>query len=100
MSPRRVSAIVLVIVLGVLMAVGMFGANQPTARLTDDDYRAIAVSQPQVFHPSGPTSGQQIQAGNVTHEGSTVTVDVVSDGQRFKVVIDARTNQVTQITRQ
>ena len=90
----------MVIILGVLMAVGLFGANIPTRTLSDDDYRAIAVSQPQVFHPSGPTSGQQIQAGNVTREGNTVSVDVISDGQRFRVVIDARNNQVTQVVRQ
>ena len=90
----------MVIVLGVLMAVGLFGANVPARTLSDDDYRAIAISQPQVFHPSGPTSGQQISAGNVTREGNTISVDVVSDGQRFKVVIDARNNQVTQIVKQ
>jgi hypothetical protein len=100
MSPRSVGVAILVIVLGVLMAVGMFGANVPSRTLTDDDYRSIAISQPQVFHPSGPTSGQQVQAGNVTREGNTVTVEVVSDGQRFKVVIDARSNQVTQIVKQ
>ena len=100
MTPRRVAVAVLTIVLGVLMAVGVFGANQPSRQLSDDDYRAIAVSQPQVFHPSGPTSGQQVQATNVTREGSTVAVDVISDGQRFRVIIDARTNQVTQIVKQ
>ena len=100
MSPRRVGAAVLVIVLGVLMAVGLFGANAPARNLSDDDYRAIAISQPQVFHPSGATSGQQIQAGNVTREGNTITVDVISDGQRFRVIIDARNNQVTQVTKQ
>lgn len=100
MSPRRVGAVVLVIVLGVLMAIGLFGANTPTRALSDDDYRAIAISQPQVFHPSGPTSGQQVSAGNVTREGSTVTVDVISDGQRFRVVIDSRSGQVTQVVKQ
>ena len=100
MSPRRVGVAIITIVLGVLMAVGMFGANVPSRTLSDDDYRAIAVSQPQVFHPSGPTSGQQVQAQNVTREGNTVTVDVVSDGQRFRVFIDSRNNQVTQIVRQ
>jgi len=100
MTPRRVAVAVLTIVLGVIMALGVFGANQPTRQLTDDDYRAIAISQPQVFHPGGPSSGQQVQAGNVTREGNTVTVDVASDGQRFRVIIDARSNQVTQVVRQ
>lgn len=99
MSPRRVGVAIMVIVLGVLMAVGLFGTNLPTRSLSDDDYRAIAIS-PQVFHPSGPTSGPRVLPGNVTHEGNTVTVEVTSDGQRFRVVIDARTNQVIQIVKQ
>ncbi len=100
MSPRRSLVVLLTIVLGVLMAIGLFGANPPARQLSDDDYVAIALSQPQVFHPSGATSSPRVQATGVSHESGSVIVDVVSDGQRYRVVIDARTNQVTQVIRQ
>jgi hypothetical protein len=101
MTPRRVAVAILTIVLGVLMAIGVFGANQPTRRtLSDDDYIAIALSQPQVFHPSGATSGKQVVATKVDRTADFVIVDVTSDGSRFRVFIDPRSNQVTQVVRQ
>ena len=100
MSPRRVVVALLAIVLGVLMSLGMWGANQPARSLSDDEYIAIALSQPQVFHPSGATSGSRVAATGVTHDGTNVLVDVVSDGQRYRVTIDSRSNQVTQIQKQ
>jgi len=100
MTPRRALVALLAIVMGVLMAVGAWGTTRTSPTLTDDDYRAIAISRPEVFHPGGPTSGGQISAGRVERSSDTVIVDVTSDGSKFRVVIDPRTQQVTQVLRQ
>ncbi len=100
MTPRRAAAAVLAIVLGVLLALGAWSADQPSGSLSDDDYIAIALSQPQVFHPSGATSGQQVRATGIERGGGVVTVHVTSDGQRSRVEIDARTNAVTRVVRE
>ncbi len=39
-------------------------------------------------------------SANVVDRDDPVIVDVVSDGQRFRVFIDPRTNKVTQVAKQ
>jgi hypothetical protein len=100
MTGRRALVALIAIVMGVLMAVGAWGTAQTAPTLTDDDYRAIAISRPEIFHPGGPTSGGQISVGRVDRSSDSVTVDVTSDGAKFRVFIDPRTHQVTQVVRQ
>jgi hypothetical protein len=98
MTPVRVIVVALALVLGALLAVGAWG-EPPTQRLSDDDYIAIALSDPQVFHPTGGTSGQKVVAERVERTPSSVIVTVTSDGIRFNVYIDPRTNRVTEVKR-
>ena len=99
MTPVRIIVVALALVLGALLAVGAWG-QPPTQRLSDDDYIAIALSEPEVFHPTGGTSGRSVSARVAEYTPSRVTVDVTSDGTRFRVFIDPRTNNVTQVLRQ
>lgn len=99
MTLARVAVVLLTLVLAALLAVGAWG-ERPQQRLGDDDYISIALSEPEVFHPTGPSSGKSVVATRVDHTPSTVTVDITSDGIRFRVLIDPRTNRVTQVTRQ
>ncbi len=99
MTPVRVVVVVLALVLGALLAVGAWG-EPPTQRLSDDDYISMALSEPEVFHPTGATSGRTVSARVTEYTPSRVTVDVTSDGNRFRVYIDPRTNKVTQVVRQ
>ncbi|MDE3192774.1 MAG: hypothetical protein KGN00_03705 [Chloroflexota bacterium] len=97
MTPRRGIILLLAIVLAVALALGMWGEAPTTPRLSDDDYISIAISQPEVFHPT-PGGGTNVQAQVVERSDSGVVVEVVSDNKRFRVVIDPRTNKVTQVT--
>lgn len=100
MTPGRLAVVLLTFVLAALLAVGMWGGGNGTAPRSNDDYIAIAISDPRIFHPTGPSSGRQVVAENVERNGSTVIVTVISDGDRFKVYIDARTDRVTNVERQ
>jgi hypothetical protein len=97
MTPARVAVVILTLVLASLLAVGVWG-ERPQPRLADDEYIAIALSAPEVFHPSGAQSGRSVSA-RVDHDAAPVTVEVTSDGSRFRVLIDPRTNRITQVTR-
>lgn len=97
MTLRRVVLLVLAMVLAVALALGAWGDR--SQRLADDDYIAIAISQPEVFHPT-PGGGRSVVATRVEHGDTYVAVDVTSDGERFRVLIDPRTNRVTQVVRQ
>jgi len=99
MTPARVAVVALTLILAALLAVGAWGQSQGP-RLSDDDYIAIAVSQPEIFHPTGPSSGGSVRATGVEHSRDRVAVNVISDGIRFRVLIDPRTNRVTQVVRQ
>ncbi len=99
MTPARVAVVALTLVLAALLAVGAWGSQGQGPRLSDDEYIAIALSAPEVFHPRGPTSGGTVSA-RVDHNAPPVAVDVVSDGIKFRVLIDPRTNRITQVTRQ
>ncbi len=96
MTPLRVGVVVLALLLGALMALGAWGQGS-SARLSDEDYISIAISDPRVFHPTGATSGRSVKAQRVERSGSTVVVDLISDGIPFRVTIDARTEQVTKV---
>ncbi len=96
MTPRRLIVLALALVLAVALALGMWG-EAPTPMLSDDDYIAIAISQPQIFHPT-PGGGTNVSGQVVERSAGQVVVEVVSDNQRFRVVIDPRTNKVTQVT--
>jgi hypothetical protein len=98
MTPARIALVLFILVLAALVAVGAWGEGGSTS-LSDDDYIAIALSQPQVFHPSGASSGSRVVAERVERGRGSVAVDVISDGERFRVVIDTRTNQVTRVER-
>ncbi|MBI2983569.1 MAG: hypothetical protein HYY42_05255 [Chloroflexi bacterium] len=100
MTPVRVPVVILARILGATLAVGTWG--QPpgaTGRLSDDDYISIALSDPQVFRPTGPGSGKSVQPERVDRSGAVVTVDLTVDGIRFRVLIDPRTNRITQVLR-
>ncbi len=99
MTPPRVLIVILALILGATLAVGPRGAPPPAPSMTDDDYIAIALSDPQVFRPTGPGSGKSVQPERVERSGSNVTVDVTVDGIRFRVLIDPRTNRITQVQR-
>ncbi len=99
MTPARVAVVAFTLLLAAMLAIGMWGQGG-AARLSDDDYISIAVSDPQVFHPSGPSSGKRIITTGVEHTSSSVIVNVTSDDTRFRVFIDPRTNKVTQVVRQ
>lgn len=100
MTPPRILVVILALLLGATLAVGTLGAPQPPApAMSDDDYIAIALSDPQVFRPTGPGSGKSVQPERVDRSGSNVAVDVTVDGIRFRVLIDPRTNRITQVTR-
>ncbi|MBU6423309.1 MAG: hypothetical protein KGJ98_08320 [Chloroflexota bacterium] len=97
MTPRRGLVLVLAIVLGVALALGMWGEAPSAPRLSDDGYISIAISQPQVFHPT-PGGGTNVSAQVVEKSSTQVVVEVVSDNTRYRVVIDRRTNEVTDVT--
>lgn len=99
MTPGRVLVVILAILLGATLAVGTLGAPAPLPGRSDDDYIAIALSDPQVFRPTGPGSGKSVQPERVTRSGSVVTVDVTVDGIPFRVTIDARTDRITDVRR-
>lgn len=97
MTLGRVLLVAFTLVLAAVLAVGAWGQSKaPT--LSDDDYISIALSRPEVFHPNGPASGGSVSA-RVDHSAPPVTVDVTSDGIKFRVVIDPSTNKVTQVIR-
>jgi len=98
MTPVRVLVVILALILGATLAVGTFGAP-PAQRLSDDDYVSIALSDPQVFRPAGPASGRSVVPERVDRSGSNVTVDLIVDGVRLRILIDPRTNKVTQVSR-
>lgn len=98
MTPRRGIVLLLTLVLAALLAVGAWGQGQNTPRLSDDDYISIAISQPDVFHPT-PGGGTNVSAKVVDRNDAYVAVEVLSDGQRFRVLIDPRTSKVIQVTR-
>ena len=97
MTPPRVAVVILALVLAAVLAVGMWG-ERPQTRLSDDEYIAIALSAPEVFHPSGGESGRSVSA-RIDRAAPPVTVDVTSDGIRFRVLIDPVTNRIRQVTR-
>ncbi len=97
MTPARVLVVILTLVLAAVLAVGTWGES-PQPRLSDDEYIAIALSAPEVFHPSGGESGRVVSA-RIDRGAPPVTVDVTSDGARFRVLVDPRTNRITQVTR-
>jgi hypothetical protein len=97
MTPRRGIVLLLAFVLAALLAVGAWGQAPPSRVLSDDDYISIAISQPEVFHPT-PGGGGNVSAHVVSRTNSAIVVEVISDGQRFRVLIDPDTNKVTQVT--
>lgn len=97
MSARRGIVLLLAFVLAALLAVGAWGQAPPARLLSDDDYISIAISQPEIFHPT-PGGGGNVSAHVVSRTNSGVVVEVVSDGRRFRVLIDPSTNKVTQVT--
>lgn len=100
MTPARILVVILALILGATLAVGTLGAPPPaTPAMSDDDYIAIALSDPQVFRPTGPGSGKSVQPERVDRSGSSVAVDITVDGIRFRVLIDSRTNRITQVLR-
>ena len=88
MTPARVLIIVLILLLGATLAVGTLG--QPAQYRADEDYIAIARSQPEVFRAGVP---RQI----AVQRGNPVIVDFVFEGGRYRVSIDPRTDQVTRV---
>lgn len=99
MTPRRAIVLVLTFVLAALLALGAWGSNAPPAAKDDDHYISIAISQPQVFHPT-PGGGTHVSAQVVERTSSYVAVEVTSDNDRFRVLIDPQTDKVTQVTRE
>lgn len=98
---KRVLLTVVALILGVSMALSsmMWWDDPGSAPRSDDDYIAIALSDPQVFRPTGPGSGRSVVPERVDRSGSVVTVDLTVDGIKFRVLIDARTDQITQVIR-
>jgi hypothetical protein len=99
MTPRRGVVLVLTFVLAALLAVGAWGQVPSSRVLSDDDYISIAISQPEVFHPT-PGGGTNVSAQVVERTDAYVAVEVLSDGQRSRVLIDPRTNKVLQTTKE
>lgn len=100
MTPVRVLVVILALILGATLAVGTWGAPPGTEpRLSDDDYVSIALSDPQVFRPSGPGSGRNVTVSRVERARAGVIVHVTVDGIRFQVLIDPRTDRVKEVTR-
>jgi hypothetical protein len=91
MTPARILGILLILVLGATLAVGMWG-ERPRREPSDDDYIAIARSQPEVFRAGVP---RQV----TVQRGDPVIVEFVFDRERFVVSIDPRRNEVTSVTR-
>ncbi len=77
MTPRRVGVLILALVLAVALALGMWGERTP--RLSDDEYIAIALSQPEVFHPT-PGGGTTVTSTRVEHGATFVAVEVTLPG--------------------
>lgn len=98
MTARRAIVLILALVLAVALALGMWGEG-PAPTLSDDDAISIAISQPQVFHPT-PGGGTRVSGQVVERTATAVVVEVVSDGQRFRVTIDPRTREVDQVTKE
>lgn len=94
---RRVVVLGFAIVLAVALALGAWGDR--SQRLGDDDYVAIALSQPDVFHPRGVPSSAAVSARVAERADTYVAVDVTSEGVTFRVFIDPRSNRVTQVVR-
>jgi hypothetical protein len=87
-SPLRVLAVGVILLLGAVLAVGTFGG--PTQYRADEDYIAIARSQPEVFRAGTPRAIS-------VQRGSDVVVDFTFDRARYRVHIDPRTDQVTRV---
>jgi hypothetical protein len=92
MTPVRVLVVILALLLGATLAVGTFGAPPSPPGRSDEDYIAIARSQPEVFRAGTP---RQV----TVQRGDPVIVELVFDQGRFLVSIDPRRNEVTAVTR-
>jgi hypothetical protein len=91
MTPARLLVAILALLLGATLAVGTFGAPPPPAR-SDEDYIAIARSQPEVFRAGVP---RQV----TVQRGNPVIVEFVFDRERYRVHIDPRSDTVTRVER-
>lgn len=89
MTPIRILVVLLALLLGATLAVGTLGT--PSPKLSDDDYIAIARSEPTVFRAGTP---RRIQV----QRGDPVVVTFVFDSERYQVFIDPRTQRVTGVT--
>ncbi len=99
MTPVRVAVVVLALLMGALLAVGTWGQPPVQDGLSDDDYISIALSDPQVFRPTGPGSGRSVQVSRVERAPSGVIVSLTVDGIGFRVLIDPRTQRIKDVTR-
>jgi hypothetical protein len=98
-TPRRGVVLLLTLVLAALLALGMWGTAAPPAAKDDDHYISIAISQPQIFHPT-PGGGTKVSANVVERTPSYVAVEVISDNERFRVLIDPQTDKVEQVIKE
>jgi hypothetical protein len=92
MTPGRALAVGLILVLGVVMALGSLSWwNDPgAASRSDEDYIAIARSEPTVFRAGKPERVAVDRSGRLA-------VDFWFETERIRVFIQPRTDRVEEV---